>query len=148
MEDIWDRFRPKEGENDFMKNFAILIPKGPFIEYKPKPISRWKKVVCFLIGHKWGSAGVTWSGPGFPQKCKRCKKEKWFMNPNFRMRVTKWADKGLDKLWSPLCAIGIHRYKFHYASSSYLWMGFGGRVKKEQTYKCSCCKKIKTVNIK
>lgn len=146
MPSIWDQ--PKEG-GDFMSNFGMIIPQGPFIEYKPKPISRWKKVVCFLIGHKWGSAGVTWSGPGFPQKCKRCKKEKWFMNPNLRMRITKWADKALDKLWVPLCKIGLHRYKFHYEFYSFYYGGDNPTPTiKQHIYKCSCCNKAKTINIK
>lgn len=136
-------------ENNFMSNFGMIIPQGPYVRHKPKPIPKWKKAVCFLIGHKWINPGVTFYGPGFPKKCARCKKDKWFKKPNLHMRLTKWADKTLDKLWVPLCKIGVHRYKSHYGFSSF---SFGGNNSApdvhQHIYKCSFCKKTKTVNIK
>lgn len=130
------------------EGFAMIIPKGPFVPYKPPPISIWKKVVCFLIGHKWGSAGVSWVGPGFPRKCKRCKKEKWFDRPNFRMRLAQWIDKTLDKIWKPLCTIGLHRWKSHYGYRSFSFGGDNPAPEvRQHIYKCSCCKETKTVTL-
>lgn len=133
--------------NNFMSNFAMIIPQGPFVEPNKKPISKWVKLLCFLIGHKWVSAGITYSGPGFPRKCDRCKKKKWFKRPNLRIRLNKWVDIRLDKMWSPFCEIGIHRYKSHYGFQSFSY-GPGPHEPpvKQEIYKCSCCKKIKTVN--
>lgn len=132
---------------DFMGNFGIIIPQGPFVERKPKPVARWRKLVCFLIGHKWGSAGITYEGPGFPRKCSRCEKKKWFKRPTIRMRLSKWADRTLDKLWPLLCKAGIHRYKSHYGYSSYTYGGPPTKPINQHIYKCSCCKKIKTVTL-
>lgn len=146
MPSIWDQ--PKEG-SDFMSNFAIMIPQGPFVPHKPKPIQKWKKVVCFLIGHRWGRAGISYMGPAFPMQCKRCKITKWFDKPTFRMRFTKWADRSLDKTWTPLCKIGLHRWKSHYGFSSFSYGGDGPhKTIKQHIFKCSCCKETKTVNVK
>jgi hypothetical protein len=143
-----------DNENDigkvakgFFDNFALMIPTGPFIQFKEKPISKWKKVLCFFIGHRWGFSGVTSVGPGFPMKCKRCRKLKWFDKYPLRMRIAKWVDKALDKIW-PICKIGIHRFKSHYGFQEYSF-GPGSSIptKKQHVYKCSCCKKIKTVNL-
>lgn len=130
-----------------LENFAMIIPQGPFVERKPKPIPKWKKVVCFLIGHKWGIAGISYMGPSFPRKCKRCEITKWFDKPTIRMRLSKWVDLTLGKLWRPLCRIGIHRYKFHYAFNSFCcsWDKPYEEIK-QHIYKCSCCKSIKSVN--
>lgn len=130
------------------ENFGMIIPQRPVVEHKPKPIPKWKKVVCFLIGHKWGSTGASWIGPGFPKKCIRCRVSKWFHKPTIRMRLTKLIDRTLDKLWIPLCKAGIHRYKFHYAFYSFCcsWDKPYEEIK-QHIYKCSCCKKIKTVNL-
>lgn len=129
------------------ENFGIMIPQGPFVERKPRPIPKWKKVVCFLIGHKWGFAEISYMGPSFPRKCSRCEVTKWFDKPTIQMRLAKWIDKTLDKLWMPLCKIGIHRYKSHYAFSSFAYGEKYSESIKQHIYKCSCCKKIKTVNV-
>src|ERR1700691_4906927 len=135
----------EEGK-DFMSNFGMMIPQGSFTVPKVKPIPVWKKVMCILIGHRWGFAGVTSVGPGRPMKCKRCKRTKWFYKYPIRMRIAKWIDKALDKLWTPLCKLGIHRFKHHYHYSEYP-MSTGGHVRNTAVYKCSCCKKIKIVNL-
>lgn len=134
--------------NNFMSNFAMIIPQAPTPKYiKPKP-SKWKRYLCLGLGHKWGFAGITYTGPGFPKKCSRCKTTKWFKRPNLRMRLNKWVDISLDKMWSPFCEIGIHRYKSHYGFQSFYY-GPGPHEPpiKQEIYKCSCCKKIKTVNV-
>jgi hypothetical protein len=148
MEDIFDKFRPKEGENDLSRNFGMLIPSEPFISITQKPIPIWKRALCVVVGHKWGFAGVTYVGPGFPKKCSRCKVTKWFDKPNLRMRLEECIDKMLDKLWVPLCKIGLHRYKHHYSYTSYSYGGDPTPTIRQQVYKCSCCKKIKTVTLK
>lgn len=134
-------------ENDFKSNFGMLIQQGAVHFQKPKPVSRWKKLVCLLTGHKWGFAGISYMGPSFPRKCSRCKVNKWFDKPNLRMRIDEWVNKTLDKLWVPLCKIGVHRWKSHYWYSRYT---FGGDTStptiRQEIYKCSCCKKIKTVD--
>jgi hypothetical protein len=137
-----------EQEKDFMSNLGIMIPQGAFTMPKVKPIPKWKKAVCFMIGHRWGFAGLTYRGPRFPMKCDRCKETRWFDKYPLRMSIIKWADKTLDKIW-PLCKIGIHRYKSHYGMTSYAFGAFGQRTEtvRQQVYKCSCCKKIKTVNL-
>jgi hypothetical protein len=137
-------------EKEFMKNFGMMIPAGPFVEYKPKPVSIWIKVLCALVGHRWGFAGISYMGPSFPRTCKRCKKTKWFDKPTLRMRFEKWITAMLNKFW-PLCGIGLHIYKSHYGYSSYTYGGDHPLVPRKEVrqeiYKCSCCKKIKTVNI-
>lgn len=134
-------------DKDFLRNFGMIIPQGSFVTHKPKPISRWKKVVCFLIGHKWIDAGITYTGPGFPRKCSRCKKDRWFHKPNLRMCLNKWVNKALDKVWMPLCKIQIHRWRFHYAFFSFSYGGNPAPAIHQHIYKCSCCKKTKTVKI-
>jgi hypothetical protein len=131
----------------FMSNFAMIIPQGPFVEPKKKPISRRLRVLCFLIGHKWGFAGITYEGPSFPRKCSRCKKKKWFDKPTLRMRFAKWATATLDKIW-PFCRIGLHLYKSHYGFQSFSY-GPGSHEPpvKQHIYKCSCCNKIKIVTL-
>lgn len=135
---------------DFKQNFAMLIPQTivPRESQKPKKIPLRVKILCATIGHKWGFAGITYRGPGFPKKCSRCKRTKWFTKPNLRMRLDKWIDKTLDKLWVPLCKISLHRYKSHYGFSSYSYAGDPTPPIRQEIYKCSCCKKIKTVTLK
>jgi len=136
-------------DQSIKSNFGMIIPQGSVVERKPKRVPIWRKVVCFMIGHKWGSAGVTYEGPGFPRKCSRCEKKTWFKKPTIRMRLSKWMDRTLDKLWVPLCKIGIHRYKSHYRYSSFYYGGPGTQVPplNQHVFKCSCCKKIKTVTL-
>lgn len=134
-------------EKEFMRNFGMIIPQGPFVPYKPKPISRWKKVVCFMIGHRWGFAGISYTGPSFPRKCKRCEVTKWFDKPTVRMRIAKWADVTLDKIWPAFCRIGVHRWRHHYGYSQFT-IGGDGPIINQSVFKCSSCKKTKTVNVK
>lgn len=82
-------------EKSCLSNFAMIIPQGPFVEIKPKPISK--------------------------------------------------VDKTLDKLWVPLCKLGLHRYKSHYGSVQYSFGGDATPTVRQEVYKCSCCKKIKTI---
>jgi hypothetical protein len=145
MEQENDPFKVSKGMFD---NFAMMIPTWPFISFKERKIAKRKKVLCFLIGHRWGFAGVTSVGPGWPMKCKRCRKMKWFHKYPLRMRIAKWIDKALDKIWTPLCKIGIHRFKSHYGFQEYSFgPGPSTPTKRYEVLKCSCCKKIKTVNL-
>lgn len=135
--DMQDIFSPTGGD-DYMKNFAIMIPMGPFKELIKPKIPRWKKVFCFFIGHRWGTAGISWHGSGAPRLCKRCGKFKWFDKlPNY-----KW----IDRMLRPLCYIGLHRWKPTYEYSSYSF-GPGAESKpltREQHYSCTRCRKNKT----
>lgn len=147
MEDIFDKFRLKEGEGDFFSNFAMLIPSKPFTTINQKPIPAWKRILCFIVGHKWGTSGVSYVGPGFPRTCRRCKTMKWFKRPTIKMRLATWVDKTISKMW-PFCWVGIHRYESHLGYTTYY---YGPDLKtppvRQQTYKCSCCKKIKTITL-
>ena len=137
-----------EQGKDFMSNFGMMIPQGPFTVPKVKPIPVWKKIMCVLIGHRWGFAGITSVGPRFPMKCKRCKKMKWFHKYSIRMRIAKWIDKALDRVWTPLCKLGIHRFKLYYGFQEYSFgHGPSTPTKRHEVFKCSCCKKIKEVNL-
>lgn len=62
----------------FMSNFAIMIHTQSCKVQKSKKPPRWKRLLCFIFGHRWGFAGISYFGPGHPKKCKRCKKNKWF----------------------------------------------------------------------
>lgn len=133
----------------FFDHFAMMVPQNIGFQFKepPKP-PRWKRWICFFIGHKWVNPGITYTGPGFPRKCKRCKKDKWFIKPTFRMRLAKWLDKTLDKLWKPLCKVGVHRWKSHFGFQSFSFgSGESQPTIKQAVYKCSCCKKTKTVSV-
>lgn len=128
-------------DGDFMKNFAIMIPMGPFKEPVKQKISRWKKLLCFILGHRWGLSGLSYSGPGHPRKCKRCDKQKWFKKlPNY-----KWV----DRLLRPLCFIGFHRWKATYGYSSYCYGHncSSSPMTSEQNYSCARCKAKKTVTL-
>jgi hypothetical protein len=133
--------------DNFKSNYGMFIPRDAVIFQKPKPVSRWKQLLCLLIGHKWGFAGITYMGPSFPRTCSRCKVTKWFDKPNLRMRIDEWVDKTLDKLWVPLCKIGIHRFTHHYLLTTYWYDSSAAPsnpLVEEQRYRCSCCKKTKT----
>ena len=134
-------------KDSFMSNFAIMIPQTATVIPKPKRVSKWKRFLCATIGHTWGFAGITYMGPSFPRKCSRCKMTKWFDKPTLRMRFAKWVNVILDKYW-PMCMVGLHLWKSHYGFSTFSYGGNGPYKEINQhIYKCSCCKKIKTVNL-
>lgn len=134
-----------EENKGFMSNFGLMIPQEPFKMPPKKKISRWKRFLCATIGHKWGFAGISYSGPSFPRKCSRCKKTKWFDKPTLRMRFEEWLGKTLDKLLRPFCIIGLHHWKSLYGFSSFV-IGGDGKSESGAVYKCPRCKKTKTVN--
>lgn len=137
-----------EENKEFMQNLGMMIPLATFAPPKAKSISKRKKLVCILLGHKWGFAGISYMGPSFPRKCSRCKRTKWFDKPNLRMRLNKWVDKSLDIFWVPLCKLNIHRWKSHYGYSFYSYSPSESTPEvRQHVYKCSCCKKTKTVTI-
>lgn len=64
--------------NDFMINFALMMPTQAFKEPPKSPkLSRWRRFLCFIGLHSWVNPGIGYYGPPHPRKCTRCKKLKW-----------------------------------------------------------------------
>jgi Prophage protein (DUF1660) len=129
---LYDQQSPPE---EYYRNFAILIPTGPYKPLPPKKISRLKKIMCLLFGHQWRNAGISYMGTEHPRRCKRCKKMKLFKKlPDYR-----W----IDRLLRPLCYVGLHRWKGYFGFSTYSIGGNDSPPYSEQIYKCPRCKKFK-----
>lgn len=74
----WKGFQKNTDSDSMYSNFALLNPAEAMKIQEPKKPSRWKRFLCFILGHRWGFAGITYRGPEIPRTCKRCKKNKWF----------------------------------------------------------------------
>lgn len=137
-DDLKGLFEPTGGQlDDLFSNFGMLIPKGCFKDVKTMEATRFKKLLCKIVGHRWGLSGISHTGPGHPRLCKRCLKFKWFK----KIRSYKWV----DSLLRSLCRIGIHRWKATYQYVSYSNGTNYGSFKVESHYQCVRCKNKKTI---
>ena len=135
---------------EFLSNFGMIIPKGPFMEPPRKTYpKRW---ACQLIGHRWQNVMVTTFNRTLPEECARCGKKRWLNYNHWRKKLSRFYSgfmKTVDVVLRPLCKFGWHRWKGTYRTSSFSYgPGGGQRHPDEQHYTCARCNSHKTVNIK
>ena len=128
----------KIGEH-FNDYYGILIPSGPLLEHTPIKVAKYKRILCWIGLHRWGFAGISYTGPSTPRTCKWCNKMKWFK----KIRSWKW----LDKVLRPLCIIGLHRWKKQFGYRSYQLVPGRRVINQSSSMRCSRCAKRKEVKM-
>lgn len=139
-DDLKGLFEPTQPGDDFFKCFGMIIPQ---VALKTQPQPK-KSFLCRIGIHKWGFAGLSFSGPGHPRRCERCSTSTWFNKPPFTERIGCFVGKWSDKIFRPLCWIGWHHWKGGFAMHTYSF-GIPGPVTKSVNHTCTRCRKHKLV---
>lgn len=128
-------------DKNYRSNFGMMIPQGPYREPKKSDTRKW---LCRLIGHKWEIYMITTRDKGMPHRCKRCHKVTSIQWP-FKLNRFLW--NWADWILRPLCFSGWHRWKGTYRVESISYGSSERERHEEQHYRCSRCRKSKTIQI-